>query len=155
MEGFTTSARDSKEFVGWLAGKLNNAPLLNSRYLLIFDHIAKPGVPVEAREVVIELARKAVNQELTNIWVILIDTEGLGEIEHPGASSEELVPQVTRHEVNNFLEFAWRFRGGIGHTPRNVPVALTEMLDGSIVALSKENLKKAEREIAQWMRNIT
>lgn len=155
QERYTTVTKNINEFLSWVTGQLAKPPSSSAKFLLIFDNLEKTGVPGEARDLVIALTRRAVNQDLQNVWIILIGAESLEEdLQHPGATIEEVVPPVTNDEVNQFVQFAWKYKGGAGPGPQHIPPALADMITGSPIPLSKDKLRIADRELSQWMLNI-
>jgi hypothetical protein len=150
QERFTTEIREGKIFNQWFAGKTRLFPP-GQRWLLVFDHASKPGVPDDVAQTAIHLARLAMNVELNNVWVILIDSPD-GEFEEfvdpfVDTTIEPLTPDL----VQEFLDWAMELRRQAGDRNPEVPRKILDILTQQF-PLPKVELGNLQREIVGWLR---
>lgn len=148
-ERFSTEIREGKYFNDWLVGQSREFGA-DKRWLLVFDHLAKPGVNQDVANAVLDLAKRALESGLTNVWVILLDCQLTDAIDQPGRYCEESVEALKRQEIEGFVDWVKELRRQAGDQDPQVPQAITTAL-ASEFPLSKADLDRLRREIVRWV----
>ena len=149
-ERFSTEIREGKYFNDWLVGQ-SRIFGADKRWLLVFDHLTKPGVRQEVADAVLDLARRAIEGRLTNVWVILLDCQLPEAMDQPGRYCEEFVEALKKQEIERFVDWVKELRRQAGDHAPQVPLSITEAL-ASEFPLAKAELKQLQRELVLWLK---
>jgi hypothetical protein len=147
---FSTEVREGKYFNDWLSGESRRFGR-GKRWLMVFDHIAKNGVPQDVSNTVIDLAIRAIKRELINVWVILLDcpsTDALGEDDLP---FEEEIKPIPKDMIIDFVDWLVELRRAAGDADASVPRNVQDMIEEPF-PLGKPEMKKLRQRIVLWMR---
>lgn len=149
-ERFTTEIREGLQFNEWFAGQSRNFGA-HKQWMLIFDHIAKPGVPSDVSSTVLNLAKLAMEVRLTNIWVVLLDCPDTEKLDDPGIYCEATVGPLTKIFVEGFVDWILEGRRQAGDPAPQVPQSICATLNSSF-PLQKAQLHNLRREIVGWLK---
>lgn len=147
---FSSEIREGKYFNNWLVGQSRNFGA-GKRWVLVFDHLAKPGVNQDVANAVLDLARRALEDRFTNVWVILLDCPITEAIDQPGRYYEESVEPLQRQEIGLFVDWVKELRRQAGDHATQVPNSITAALAGQF-PLPKAELQRLQREIIEWLK---
>jgi hypothetical protein len=146
---FTTLVRDAKLFGQWFQGQTIQFGKNNQRWIIIFDHLCKPGIAQEILDLPLDLGRRAFNRDLNNVWIVLLDCLPDAPERHPGRCQEEIVTPISKEQVERLLIWIEKTRRLAGDPSPKRPAPITEILGGSF-PLEKEQLLSLEKNIATW-----
>jgi hypothetical protein len=147
---FGSEVNDGVLFNTWLQGRLRKIGAGGARRMLIFDHLAKPGVHQAVQETVVGLAKHALNRDLTNTWVVVLDCGPIEVLDDPGSAFEEVVPPLSRADVDDLMQWLTQVWNAAGEEVPQPPQELLDMLDRLGPSIGKEDLASLERKLAGW-----
>lgn len=147
---FSTEVREGKYFNNWLSGE-SRVFGRGRRWILVFDHIAKPGVPQDVSNTVIDLAIRAMNRELTNVWVILLDCPETDALEENDLPFEEEVKPIPKDMITDFVDWLVAQRRAAGDDGAAVPPEVRALIEQPF-PLGKPELTLLRRRIVRWLR---
>jgi hypothetical protein len=147
---FSTEVREGKYFNNWFSGESRYFGS-GKRWLLVFDHIAKDGVPQDVSNTVIDLAIRAMNRELTNVWVILLDCPVTDALEESDLPFEEEVKPIPKDLITDFVDWLVKHRRAAGDNNAAVPLDVQDLLEKPF-PLGKQEMTLLRQRIVRWMR---
>jgi hypothetical protein len=150
QERFSTEVREGKYLNNWLSGESRHFGK-GKRWLLVFDHIAKDGVPQDVSNTVIDLAIRAMNRELTNVWVILLDCPVTDALEENDLPFEEEVKPIPKDMITDFVDWLVEHRRAAGDNNPVVPLDVQDLLQKPF-PLGKPEMTLLRKRIVRWMR---
>lgn len=146
---FSTPLREGRLFNDWLVGQ-SRVFGANTRWLIVVDHLAKTGIQQDVTGMVIDLALRAMDGDLKNVWVIVLDFPG-SESFDLGAYSEVTVEALPKEVIQQFLDWAVELRSEAGDPTPRIPKSIVDAL-ALPFPLQKAQLHSLRRDIKDWLR---
>ena len=147
---FSTEVREGKYFNDWLSGESRRFAR-DKRWLIVFDHIAKDGVPQDVSNTVIDLAIRAIKRELTNVWVILLDCPATEALEEDDLPFDEEVKPIPKDTITDFVDWLVALRRAAGDDDAAVPGEVQNLLQKPF-PLGKREMTTLRQRIVRWLR---
>lgn len=146
---FSTEVREGKYFNDWLSGRSRDFGA-DKRWLLVFDHLAKEGVPQDVSQTALDLAERAMNRDLTNVWIVLLDCPVTDALEEDPPYEEEVRP-ITKQSIEKFIAWLLELRLAAGDANPQVPQEAQDLLQQTF-PLQKAKLQALRNSLYRWMR---
>ena len=147
---FSTEVREGKHFNEWLIGRVAQFDR-RRRLVFVFDHIAKPGIPQDVANTVLDLAQRIMRRELENIWIFLLDCPVTDALEEEDLPFEEEVLPLPKDSITDFLSWLQLYLKKNGQAPPAFSQEITDLL-GKPFPLNKRQLWGLKKAIIQWIR---
>lgn len=149
-ERFSSQIREGRYFNDWLVGQSRTFGA-RTRWLIVLDHLAKPGIPQDLADTAIDLAQRAMEGNLKNVWLILLDCPPTESLDDLGPFYEEIVEPIPREAIAGFLDWAVELRRQAGDPAPLVPASIDATLAAPF-PLQRAQLQGLRRDIVAWMR---
>ncbi|MEM6483388.1 MAG: hypothetical protein AAF662_00145 [Pseudomonadota bacterium] len=147
---FSTEVREGKYFNDWLVGQ-SRSFAADKRWVIVFDHLAKTAVPQDVANTVIDLALRAEDRSLTNVWIILLDSPESDALIDANPPVEEVVSPIQQATIQAFLARLVDLRRAAGDPNPEVPDPISATLQEPF-PLATNRLQSLRRDIVRWMR---
>lgn len=146
---FSTPIREGSYFNDWLVGQSRTFGA-NARWLIVLDHLAKPGIPQDVSDMAMDLAQRAMAGDLKNVWVIVLDFPA-GDAIDLSAYSEVTIEPLPKETIQQFLDWAVELRRMAGDPDPQVPQSINDTL-ALAFPLQKAELDGLRRGIKDWLK---